>query len=82
MRLPRNLPGADLAATLCRSWNHAVVHQRGSHIILETSDSTHHRISVPNHTTLRIGTLNGIYGILRSVAAHKGVTRDEVADTL
>ena len=79
MRLPRNLPGADLAATLCRSWDYTIVHQRGSHIILETADPANHRISVPNHAALRVGTLNGI---LRAVAVHKGVTRDDVADTL
>ena len=79
MRLPRNLPGADLAAVLCRSWGYSIVHQRGSHIILETSDPSHHRVSVSNHAALRIGTLNGL---LRAVAVHKGVTRDEVADTL
>lgn len=79
MRLPRDLPGADLAAALCRSWDYSIVHQRGSHIILETSDPFHHRILIPNHNALRIGTLNGI---LRAVAAHKNVTREEVADTL
>ena len=79
MRIPRDLTGAALAAVLCRRWNYFVVHQRGSHIILETEIPSHHRISVPNHSPLRIGTLNNI---LRAVAAHKSVAREEIADTL
>ncbi len=79
MRLPRNLSGAELAAGLCRSWGYAVVHQRGSHIILETDDPSHHRISIPNHDPLRLGTLNAI---LRAVADHKGVSRDDLLATL
>lgn len=35
----------------------------------------HQRIAVPNHKALRIGTLNGI---LRAVANHKGVAREEI----
>jgi predicted RNA binding protein YcfA (HicA-like mRNA interferase family) len=51
------------------------VHQVGSHVILETDDPVRHRISVPDHAVLRVGTLNGI---LRAVAAHKGVGRDDI----
>lgn len=79
MRLPRNLSGENLAAALCRHWNYVLVHQRGSHIILQTEDPSHHRLSVPNHAVLRIGTLNNI---LRAVADHKVVTRDDILDTL
>ena len=45
----------------------------GSHIVLETEDPSHHRIAIPDHDALRIGTFNGI---LRAVSAHKGVTRE------
>ena len=43
----------------------------GSHIILDTEDPSHHRVAIPAHSTLRVGTLNNI---LRAVAAHKGVS--------
>lgn len=79
MKIPRNLSGADLAAVLCRSWGYALVHQRGSHLVLETENPFHHRVSIPNHSPLRIGTLNSI---LRAIAAHKGVERDDLLDTL
>jgi predicted RNA binding protein YcfA (HicA-like mRNA interferase family) len=51
------------------------VHQAGSHIILETSEPAHHRIAIPDHNPLRVGTL---HSILRAVAGHKGVPRDAV----
>jgi len=35
----------------------------------------HHRLSIPDHKPLRIGTLNAI---LRQVAAAKGVAREDI----
>jgi predicted RNA binding protein YcfA (HicA-like mRNA interferase family) len=55
------------------------VHQAGSHIILETEIPGHQRIPVPDHVFLRIGTLNAI---LRLVATHKGVSKEDILDTL
>jgi predicted RNA binding protein YcfA (HicA-like mRNA interferase family) len=78
MRLPRDVSGAHLAYTLCRRWQYVMVHQVGSHIILETSLPFPQRIAVPNHDPLRIGTL---VSILRSVARHKGVSRDAIIAT-
>lgn len=75
MRLPRDLSGGDLVKILCRNWAYRRVHQVGSHVILETDEPSHHRISVPDHAVLRIGTLNAI---LRAVAVHKGVGRNDV----
>lgn len=75
MKIPRNVSGARLADVLCRKWQYARVHQVGSHIILETGQPAHHRIAIPDHHPLRLGTLSSI---LRAVAQHKGVSRDEV----
>ena len=60
---------------LCRDWDYTVVNQVGSHIILQTEMPTHQRISVPDHNPLRLGTLNNI---LRLVAEHKGVAREDL----
>jgi len=54
------------------------VHQVGSHIILQTESPRHHRIAIPDHKPLRVGTLNAI---LREVAAAKNVTREDILDT-
>jgi predicted RNA binding protein YcfA (HicA-like mRNA interferase family) len=51
------------------------VHQAGSHIILETDEPTQHRIAIPDHHPLRLGTFSSI---LRAVAQHKGVQRDVI----
>ena len=56
---------------------YCAVHQRGSHIVLETSDPSRHRVVVPDHHELRIGTLNSV---LRAVAAHKGIDRGEILE--
>jgi hypothetical protein len=50
-----------------------------SHVILQTGMPGHHRLSVPNHTPLRVGTLNAI---VRAVAAHQGVDRQTLLDSL
>ena len=75
MKIPRDVSGAHLADMLCRRWQYTRVHQAGSHIILETSEPTHHRIAIPDHHPLRLGTFSSI---LRVVAAHKGVPREAI----
>lgn len=75
MKLPRSLRGEDLAQHLCRHWEYKKLHQVGSHIILQTEQPVSHRIAVPAHNPLKIGTLNAI---LSDVAAHKGVRKDDV----
>ena len=79
MKIPRDLSGRDLIKTLCRNLGYRIVHQVGSHVILETDDPSHHRLAVPDHRVLRVGTLNGI---LRAVAEHKKITREDILNTL
>lgn len=79
MKIPRDLSGSDLVRMLCRDWGYRVVHQEGSHIVLETADPSHQRIVVPAHQNLRVGTLSAI---LRSVARHKNVEREDLLKPL
>jgi predicted RNA binding protein YcfA (HicA-like mRNA interferase family) len=79
MKLPRDLYGRELAGILCRHWGYEQVNQVGSHIILQTETPVHHRLAVPDHKPLRIGTLNGI---LRAVAAAKQTTREAILASL
>jgi predicted RNA binding protein YcfA (HicA-like mRNA interferase family) len=79
MKIPRDLSGARLADALCRRWQYTRVHQVGSHIILETEEPAHQRITIPDHQSLRLGTF---VSILRAVARHKGVTRDAIVESL
>jgi predicted RNA binding protein YcfA (HicA-like mRNA interferase family) len=79
MKIPRDLSGHDLVQALCRNWGYRIIHQEGSHLVLETQESPHRRLAVPAHKNLRIGTLNAI---LRAVAKHKGVERKAILESL
>jgi len=79
MRLPRDLSGHELAVVLCRDWEYEKVNQAGSHVILQTQKPSSHRIAVPTHKAVRVGTLNAI---LRAVANHKGVDRQAILNSL
>jgi predicted RNA binding protein YcfA (HicA-like mRNA interferase family) len=73
------LSGEELVTHLLKCWGYRRDHQVGSHIILETEQPSHHRIVVPAHTPLRIGTLNGI---LSAIAAHKRESKEEILKDL
>jgi predicted RNA binding protein YcfA (HicA-like mRNA interferase family) len=75
MKLPRDLSGEYLIKHLCKRWGYRRLHQVGSHVILQTQEPTPHRVAVPAHTALRVGTLNSI---LSAVALHKNVTKEDV----
>ena len=75
MKIPRDVNGADLVRVLCTHFAYKAVHQVGSHIILQTEEPIHHRIAVPAHHPLRIGTLSSI---LRAVAAAKQIDKREI----
>ena len=77
-RLPRDVSGQELAMLL-EAFGCAVTRQKGSHLRLTTSKSGEHHVTVPNHDSLRAGTLNGI---LKEVAEHVELTRDEVVEQL
>lgn len=79
MKIPRDVYGRELIAALCRDWGYRKVNQVGSHIILQTEVPGHHRVSVPDHKPLRLGTFNAI---LREVAAAKKTTREAILATI
>ena len=79
MKLPRDLSGAELVKLLCREFGYRKVNQEGSHIIIQTDLPRPHRLSVPDHSPLRTGTLNAI---LRTVANAKGIDKTDVLSKL
>jgi hypothetical protein len=79
MKTPRNLSGKELASVLVRKWSYIIVHQTCSHIILVTEQPSHHRISIPAHKPVRVGTLEDI---LKDVASHKGVSKEDILRSL
>ena len=79
MKLPRDLSGEGLLQHLCKCWGYQRIHQVGSHVILQTQQPSSHRIAVPTHAALRVGTLNSI---LSAVAGHKNVSKEDVLKDL
>jgi predicted RNA binding protein YcfA (HicA-like mRNA interferase family) len=79
MKLPRDLSGEELIKHLCKCWGYERIHQVGSHVILQTQQPIPHRVAVPAHAFLRVGTLNAI---LSAIAAHKNVSKDAVLKDL
>jgi len=78
MKLPRDLGGEELAFRL-RRHGYETTRQTGSHIRLTTFQRGEHHVTIPRHKPLRVGTLNTV---LRDVADHLGMTRDELIKSL
>jgi len=74
MKLPRDISGVDLIKAL-KNLGYEVTRQTGSHIRLTTTEGGEHHVTIPQHDPLRVGTLAGI---LNDVAAHFGLSRDEL----
>jgi hypothetical protein len=79
MKIPRDLSGHELIQALCRIEVTASFIKKASHVVLETEELSHQRLSIPDHKILRIGTLAAI---LRAVAIHKKMERQAILDSL
>jgi len=79
MKLPRDVGGKELAAFL-EKYGYRITRQSGSHLRLTSSykDREHH-ISIPAHTPLKVGTLNGI---LRDIAFYLEIDKQELIEKL
>ena len=78
MRLPRDVSGSDLQATL-RRLGYEAVRQRGSHVRITTQVNGEHHEVIPQHSPVKTKTL---LSILKSVAEHHGMSVDELLDIL
>ncbi len=78
MKLPRNLSGEDLAKSL-KKLGYEKTRQAGSHMRLTTSLNGEHHITIPNHDSLKIGTLSSI---LSDVANHFDYSKEELINRL
>jgi predicted RNA binding protein YcfA (HicA-like mRNA interferase family) len=73
-RLPRDVSGARLIALL-QVLGYRVVRRRGSHVRLERPGPESHAITVPDHASLRVGTLAAI---LQEVGAATRTSRESL----
>jgi predicted RNA binding protein YcfA (HicA-like mRNA interferase family) len=78
MRLPRDLSGQDLVRAL-RALGYQVTRQTGSHLRLTTLEHGEHHITIPQHGSLRVGTLAAI---LANIAQHFDISRDDLVSKL
>lgn len=78
MKLPRDVSGADLAKRL-KSLGYTITRQTGSHMRLTCLAPREHHITIPDHDSLRVGTLAAI---VADVAAHHKQTRDQLIELL
>ncbi len=78
MKLPRDISGDDLAKAL-KSLGYFVTRKTGSHLRLTTTECSEHHITIPQHKSLRIGTLAAI---MTDVAEHFKISREELQQRL
>ena len=78
MRIPRDISANELLAAL-KKYDYQATRQAGSHIRLTTQRGGEHHITIPNHKSLRIGTLNSI---LKDVSEHLKMDRDKLIESL
>ncbi len=78
MRLPRDVSGVTLQASL-RRLGYEAVRQRGSHVRVTTQINGEHHEVIPQHNPIKVKTL---LNILKSVAAHHGMSVEELLSEL
>ena len=74
MKLPRDMSGIELAERLVK-YGYKVSRQTGSHLRLSTDLNGEHHITIPNHSSLKLGTLNAI---LKDVADHLELNKSDL----
>lgn len=79
MKIPRDVHAADLVKAL-RVLGCQFDRQDGSHMRLSTQLNGEHHVTIPRHKPLKTGTL--VKGVLKPVAAHHGLTVEELLQKL
>ena len=77
-KIPRSLSGQKLVKYLSK-FGYTISRQLGSHIRLTTEKNGVHHITIPDHSPIKIGTLSNI---LKEIASHLKVTKEELIDEL
>lgn len=71
-KIPRDISGDELAK-LFKKYGYDIVRQTGSHIRLNSvRKGSEHKITIPNHNPVKIGTLNNI---LNDVAEYLKISK-------
>lgn len=79
MKVPRDISAEQLIRSLAKL-GYQITRQKGSHIRISTLiNSEEHHITIPNHTPIKIGTLNKI---IRDIAEHYKLSKEELIKKL
>lgn len=78
-KIPRDISGRELAKLLNR-YNYTIARESGSHIrLVSTHQQTEHKITIPDHQSLKIGTLNNI---LNDISEYLKMSKQELMNEL
>jgi len=78
-KIPRDISGRELVKLLGR-YKYNLTRESGSHIrLVSTYQNTQHKITIPDHQQIKIGTLNNI---LNDIAEYLKITKQELVDEL
>ncbi len=76
MKLPRNLSGQQLVKIL-EKHGYEPVRQKGSHMMLVHPGPPRHKIAIPLHKKIKVGTLSSIINV---VIKYLKISKDEFFD--
>ena len=78
MKIPRNVYAKSLIKAL-RKYGYEETRQVGSHIRLTTELNGLHKITIPNHKPIKVGTLSAI---LTQIGNHHRVSKEDLIKEL
>ena len=78
-KIPRNIGGRKLAKLL-KKYGYKINRKTGSHLRLVSNyKNTEHKITIPDHNPIKIGTLNNI---LNDISEYLVMNKDELIKNL
>lgn len=78
MKIPRDISAQELIKSL-QKLGYFVSRQKGSHIRLTTTHNGEHHVTIPNHDSLKVGTLSSI---IKDIAGHFKQTKEEITEKI
>lgn len=79
-KIPRDISGRELFKLLSKSYGYKFDREAGSHIRISTKfTGLEHKITIPDHGSIKIGTLNNI---LKDISGYLNITKDELIKSL
>jgi len=78
-KMPRDISGRELAKLL-HIYEYKIEREKGSHIrLVSTHKQSEHKITIPDHQPIKIGTLNNI---LNDISSYLEISKQELINEL